>query len=180
MRKTETGMAINGYQRFFGGYWNVLKLLLWLWLHNSVNILKKNKTELTVFHNFIYLFLAVLGLSCSLHHSLSSVQASHCGGFSCCRARALGHADFSSCRLWALEHGPNIWWKGFIDPRYVGSSWIRDQTPVSCIGRQILYCWATREAPEPYTLKEWMLWHIKHISIVLFQNKKGLPWWFSG
>ena len=126
-----------------------------------------------MFHNFIYLFLAVLGLCCSLHHSRSSVQASHCGGFSCCRARALGHADFSSCRLWALEHGPNIWWKGFIDPRYVGSSWIRDQTPVSCIGRQILYCWATREAPEPYTLKEWMLWHIKHISIVLFQNKKG-------
>ena len=28
-----------------------------------------------------------------------------------------------------------------------GSSWPRDWTWVSCIGRQILYCWATREAP---------------------------------
>ena len=27
------------------------------------------------------------------------------------------------------------------------SSWIRDQTRVSCLGRQILYHWATREAP---------------------------------
>ena len=29
----------------------------------------------------------------------------------------------------------------------MGSSWTRDQTCVSCIGRQILYHWATREAP---------------------------------
>ena len=28
-----------------------------------------------------------------------------------------------------------------------GSSWFRDQTRVSCIGRWVLYCWATREAP---------------------------------
>ena len=32
---------------------------------------------------FIYLFMAVLGLHCS-------VQASHCGGFSCCTTGALG------------------------------------------------------------------------------------------
>ena len=32
---------------------------------------------------FIYLFWAALGLCCS-------VRASHCGGSSCCRARALG------------------------------------------------------------------------------------------
>ena len=31
-----------------------------------------------------------------------------------------------------------------------GSSWPRDQTHVSCIGRQILYHWATREAPISY------------------------------
>ena len=28
-----------------------------------------------------------------------------------------------------------------------GSSWTRDQTCISCIGRQILYHWATKEAP---------------------------------
>ena len=33
------------------------------------------------------------------------VWAFHCGGFSCCRARALGHVGFSSCGLQTLEHG---------------------------------------------------------------------------
>ena len=48
---------------------------------------------------FIYLFLAALGLCCCAWafsscgergYSLLQVQASHCGGFSCCRAWALG------------------------------------------------------------------------------------------
>ena len=53
---------------------------------------------------FIYLFLAALGLRCG-------EWASHCGGFSCCRARALGtwasvvvSCRLSSCGLLALEH----------------------------------------------------------------------------
>ena len=33
--------------------------------------------------------------------SSCSAQVSHCGGFSCCRARALGHAGFSGCDTWA-------------------------------------------------------------------------------
>ena len=28
-------------------------------------------------------------------------EASHCGGFSCCGAQALGCESFSSCSLWA-------------------------------------------------------------------------------
>ena len=35
---------------------------------------------------------------------------------------------------------------GLVAPHHVGSCRIRDQTHVSCIGRQILYHWATREA----------------------------------
>ena len=35
------------------------------------------------------------------------VQDSHCGGFSYCRAQALGHSVFSSCSSWALEHRLN-------------------------------------------------------------------------
>ena len=37
-----------------------------------------------------------------------------------------------------------------VAPRFschLGSSWIKDQTQVSCTGRQIPSCWATREAP---------------------------------
>ena len=57
-------------------------------------------------NNFIYLFLAVLGLCCcvvffssgSKQRLLSSyAQAFHCGGFSCFRAWALGHTGCNSC-----------------------------------------------------------------------------------
>ena len=54
------------------------------------------------FFNCIYLFMAVLDLCCceDLFSSCGewgllsscSVQASHCGGFSCCRPLTLGHA----------------------------------------------------------------------------------------
>ena len=72
-----------------------------------------------------------------------SVRASHCGGFSCCRARALGTQasvvvahGLSSCGARAqLLHG------------HVGSSRTRAQTRVPCIGRRILNHCATREAP---------------------------------
>ena len=76
--------------------------------------------------NFIYLFMAALGLHCSgqVFSSFSKwgllsscdVQASHCCGLSCCRAQALGHAGFSSWAIQAellqgrqgLPHGPGI------------------------------------------------------------------------
>ena len=58
--------------------------------------------------------------------SSCSAQASYCGGFSCCRAQAVGFMGFKS--LAALQH--------------VQSSWIRDRNCVPCIGRQ------TRESPE--------------------------------
>ena len=55
------------------------------------------------FFNFIYLFLAALGLRCG-------AWASHCSGLSYCGARALGAQasvvvahGLSSCGLWALE-----------------------------------------------------------------------------
>ena len=62
----------------------------------------------------MYLVLAVLGLDCregfslvvvSERYSSGSGRASHCGRVSCCGAQALGHADFTSCGVWALEHG---------------------------------------------------------------------------
>ena len=57
---------------------------------------------------FTYLFMAALGLCCG-------ARASHCGGFSCYRAQALGTralgmrasvvvaCGLSSCGSWALE-----------------------------------------------------------------------------
>ena len=76
-------------------------------------------------HSYIYflnlfLFLAVLGLRCCVWAFLQlqragatlrcSARASHCGGFTCCGARALGAQasvavarGISSCGSWALE-----------------------------------------------------------------------------
>ena len=34
---------------------------------------------------------------------VGGAQASHRGGFSCCRAQAVGHSDLNSCGMWALE-----------------------------------------------------------------------------
>ena len=83
-----------------------------------------------------------------------SAWAFHCGGFSCCKARSLGYAGFSSCStlpqlLWLLGsrvQAQELWPMGLAVLRHVGSSWARDLTRISCIGRQTLYHWAAREA----------------------------------
>ena len=59
-------------------------------------------------NNFIYfwlcwVFVAVRAFSSFGDQGLLSscgVQASHCGGFSCCQARALGILGFGSCGKW--------------------------------------------------------------------------------
>ena len=63
------------------------------------------------FSSFFYLFMAALGLRCfAWAFSSCGAWASHCGGFSCCRAWALGARasvvvarGLSSCGLQALE-----------------------------------------------------------------------------
>ena len=66
---------------------------------------------------FIYLFMTALGL-CGFGAGFFSLlqagatlccgtRSSHCGGLSCCRARALGLTGFSSCSMWNLP-GPGI------------------------------------------------------------------------
>ena len=75
------------------------------------------------------------GLLCSCH-----ARAAHCGGFSC-GAQALGCMGFRSCGSQTLEHRFNscaAWASGiFLD-------W--GSNHVFCIGRWILYGWATSEA----------------------------------
>ena len=92
---------------------------------------------------FSYLFLAVLGQHC-------------CTGFSLvCGEQGL----LSSCDAWAsvvAEHGLSNYGSQALEHRlnscsaqallHVGFSWTRVQTCVTCIGRQILYHWATRKA----------------------------------
>ena len=87
--------------------------------------------------------------SCSEWRLLSScgVQASQCSGFSCCQAQTVGHTGFSSCGMWAQQlwfpgsraQAQQLRCMGLVAPWHVGSSQIRDQTCVSCIGKWILY-----------------------------------------
>ena len=77
--------------------------------------------------------------------SRCSAQASHCGSVSYCGAWTLGtrvpQVWFVGFRGWAQQ----FWPIGFIPIWHVESSWIRDQTCVPCIGRQILIHYTTRE-----------------------------------
>ena len=82
-----------------------------LWGHKESAMMERT-------YLFIYLFtfgcagsLLLLWLfsSCRERDLLSScgAQTSHCGGWSCCGARALGPPGSSSCGSWALAHRLN-------------------------------------------------------------------------
>ena len=113
----------------------------------KICVLKKNDSFFYKFIYFIYLFLAVLGLHCS-------PWASHCGGFSCCRAWGLGPRAsvvvahrLQSAGSVVVVHGLSCSW-------HVGFSRTKARTCVPCLGRRSLNHCATREAQEKifYTL----------------------------
>ena len=82
-------------------------------------------------------------------------RASHCGGFSCCGAQALGtQASAVVARglqyLWVVgsrAQTQQLWRTGLAAPRHAGSSRTRARTRVPCIGRWILNHCSTREGP---------------------------------
>ena len=108
------------------------------------------------FYKFIYFIFGCVGSSL-LHAGFLQLWragatlhcgawASHCSGFSCCRACALGAR---AQKLWLVGSSPQVqqlWRMDLVAQRHVGSSWTRAQTHVPCIGRQILNHCATREA----------------------------------
>ena len=58
-------------------------------------------------------------------------------------ARLTGFSCYSTWAQWlqlpgTRAHAQQLWHTGLVGPQHVGSSWIRDQTCVSCTGRQIL------------------------------------------
>ena len=99
----------------------------------------------------LYLFLAVLGL-CWFVRGLSLAAVSRVYpslqrmGVSLRwplspQSTGSRRAGFSSGSTWAQQ----LWPTGLVAPHHVESSWTRDWIHVSCIGRQILIHWATRE-----------------------------------
>ena len=121
----------------------------------SFHIKIRKSTHLFIFYLFIF-----GGIGSLLPHTgflqlrragatlRCGARASHCGGFSCCQARALGsrasvvvECGLGSCGLQAQQ----LWHVGLIAPRHVGSSQTRAQTCVPCIGRRILNLCAMRK-----------------------------------
>ena len=70
-------------------------------------------------------------------YPLLSSLASHCGGFSCCTAWALGHMVFSSCVSQALELGLSC---GTQAPRSMacGNFWDQESNLCPCVGSGFL------------------------------------------
>ena len=94
------------------------------------------------FFNFIYLFLAVLGL-CSCVWTFSS--CSELGSPSSCSTQASPCVGFSVLQSAGSRAGAQwLWHTGSGVPEQVGSSRTRDRTHVLCSGRWILKHWATK------------------------------------
>ena len=107
------------------------------------------KQRFSSFLNF-YSFLTLQDLRCCLRFSLVAMSrggawASHCGTFSRCKAWALGCTGLGSwdARAWLLHDTWDL------------SSCTRNWTPVSHIGRQILYHWGSREASPVFLRGIW-------------------------
>ena len=112
----------------------------------------------------MHLFLNVLGLHCCRDFPLVAASWVYflvavlrlLTVASRCRAQVLGHAGFCSCGTWAQQlwllgsraQIPQLWHIGLVALWHVGSSQIRDQICVSCIGKWILYHLTTREAQD--------------------------------
>ena len=83
-------------------------------LYEAVDQGQRKNMANFIFLFYIYPFLAALGLGfCTWAFSGGGEQGlcsscgmrtSHCGDFSCCGARALGHVAFSSYDMQALQH----------------------------------------------------------------------------
>ena len=104
-----------------------------------------------------WVFVALRGLSLQLRQAGASLcciaRASHCSGFSCCRAQALStqasvvaahglrNCGSRAQQLWlagSVVQAQQLWHMVLVALWHVGSSWTRDRTRVPCVGRQIL------------------------------------------
>ena len=69
--------------------------------------------------------------------STCGARAPHCGGFSWCRARALGHVGSGVAVCSSRAQAQWLWHMDLVVLQCVGSSQTRDQTHASYIGRWI-------------------------------------------
>ena len=85
-------------------------------------------------------------------------------------AWALGARRLSSCRSWVSAQAAWLWCTGLAALQHVASSWNRDLTCVSFIGKQILHNLATKEAPFTYSYFNLNLFMSKTSTQILFRE----------
>ena len=90
---------------------NFFQFVPWLFIFFLKNFIIYCIFFFCTFKNNIDLFACGCDGSSLLHGLFSGcvAWASHCSGFSCCGARALGRSSFSSCDTWAQQ----LWLLGF-------------------------------------------------------------------
>ena len=166
----EMGHSLNKYVVFFKTKLKKMQNLISnprpTWIRIYIGLF------LTKFHLLTYLCLTALGLHCcmglfSSHGewgllSSRNTRVSQYGGFTCCRAWAIGHVVFlqhvgSVVAVPGIRAQPrNLWHADLVSLWQVESSLTRDwNCDSSYIGRQILYHWVTWEAPES-TFLTWL------------------------
>ena len=159
-------------------YW-VLKDIIYWKSFVSDSFFHQYFLKIIFFYLFIYFGcfgpLLLLGLFSSYGEQglLSSCSGwvSHCSGISCVGAGGLRHMG-PVAATWVLQSpGSIVVALGLVAPRHVGSFQIRNQTRISCVGRQIPHHWATREAPHQYLCTETLLCAKHHPS---WQQRQGL------
>ena len=88
-----------------------------------------------------------------------------------------------------------LWHSSLAAPPQEEFSQTRDPTGVSCIGKRILYHWATREAPMSQTFRSWVmiqrasliiweqlpinLWEEKIVLLTFFGLQNHCRWWLQ-
>ena len=105
---------------------------------------------------FFNIYLFIFGRVGSSLLRTGFLQLRRAGGYSSFRCtgfslqwllllRSMGSRcmGFTSCG----KRDQQLWHRGLVAPRHVGSSWTRDRTRVPCTGRWILNHCTTREAP---------------------------------
>ena len=105
-----------------------------------------------IFKNCIALFLAVLGLhgceGSSPVAAIGSYSLLRCSGCSLRQSLGTWASAVAACGLLGSgAQAQQLWHMSFVAPQHVWSSWIRNWTCVSCIGRWILSHWDSRELP---------------------------------
>lgn len=113
------------------------------------------------------------------------MRTPHCGGVSCCKARALGWAGVSSCRTWVWQlqlpgsrvQAQCLWHTGLAAPRHGGSSWAGIETASSAPPGGLL----TPESPGQLAPDLGHFWaHLLPLSTVLYAFSQTCQALFEG